>query len=342
MEHTQQKHSEIVKAYAQEVGFDLCGITSPDIIPEAKNRYIEWIKGGYHAEMGYLENIERRTNPRAVMQDAESVIMFATNYYSAEVEEQPSNKIARYARGRDYHKVIGKMLKHMCLKLAQEFPEHTFKFFVDYGPFLERPYAEKAGLGFIGKNGNLITKEFGSWVLLSEIITTLPIAFDQPAIRSCGTCTKCLDGCPTDAFITPGMLDSSKCIAYQTIENKRGDIPAPIRKQLSGWSFGCDICQEVCPFNNALRQKETGIADLKPRYASFDEMKATFIHETEFFEKFKGTPIMRAKRKGVLRNMGITSTFHATQEQEESEEVLSDQLALFFKAFMISFPEYVR
>lgn len=303
MNTTAQRNSEQVKVFAKEVGFDLCGITSADIIPEAKSRYIEWIKSGYQGEMHYLDNIERRTNPRAVLEGAQSVIMFATNYYSSEILEAKTGKIARYARGRDYHKVIGKMLKHMVLLLVNTFPEDTFKFFVDYGPFLERPYAEKAGIGFIGKNGNIITKEFGSWVLLSEIVTTLPLAFDEPAVRRCGTCTRCMELCPTDAFVEPGMLDARKCIAFHTIENKTDTIPEEVAKKLSGWAFGCDICQEVCPFNNALRQKETSQEDLKPRYTSLDEMKDAIEAEELFFETFKGTPLMRAKRRGIQRNL---------------------------------------
>ncbi len=301
---TPEETNAQVKQIAKQVGFDICGVTSPDIIPEAKARYIDWIKKGYHAEMHYLDNIERRTNPRAVLEGAQSIIMLALNYYSAQ-DEAEAYKIARYARGRDYHKVIAKKLKHMVLLLAELYPDHIFKFFVDYGPFMERPYAEKAGLGFIGKNGNLITNEFGSWVFLSEIITTLPIGFDTPAERKCGNCTRCLDQCPTEAFVAPGMLDSAKCIAYQTIENKSETIPQHIKEKQKGWAFGCDICQEVCPFNNKLRNKETTHSDLVPRYVSFDPMESSLESDEQFLEKYQGTPIMRAKRKGVRRNLDI-------------------------------------
>lgn len=304
MNRTLEKRNAEIKEIASQVGFDLCGITSPDIIPEARERYVDWIKKGYQADMHYLDNIERRTNPKAVLQGAESIIMLAQNYYSYQ-EEAEENKIARYARGRDYHKVIAKKLKHMVLLLAHAYPNHIFKFFVDYGPFMERPYAEKAGLGFIGKNGNLITDKYGSWVFLSEIITTLPIGFDTPAERKCGSCTRCLDQCPTDAFVAPGMLDSAKCIAYQTIENKTSEIPEHIKEKQKGWVFGCDICQEVCPFNNKLRNKETAEADLYPRYVQLAKDDPALQSDEAFLEKFQGTPLMRAKRRGLKRNMDI-------------------------------------
>ncbi len=296
--------SKRVKELAKEVGFDLCGLTSADIIPEARDRYREWIKEGYHGSMGWLEDVERRTNPRHVIPEAQSVIMLALNYYSEKEPEVEVGKIARYARGRDYHKVIAKMQKHLCLWLQKEFPGHTFKSYVDYGPFLERPYAEKAGLGFIGKNGMLITEQFGSYVFLAEIITSLELEYDAPGVRRCG-CTRCLTGCPTKAFVADGMMDAKKCIAFYTIENKEEDIPEVVRKAMGNRGFGCDICQEVCPFNNRLRNKETTVPDFAPRYAGITPEHPALASDEAFFNTFAGTPLMRAKRKGIRRNLGM-------------------------------------
>lgn len=299
-------HSQSIKLLAQEAGFDLCGITSSDVIPEAQDRYKEWIKKGYHGSMKWLEDTERRTDPRKVMFEAESVIMLAINYYSSEETEADSQKIARYARGRDYHKTIHTKLKHFYQLLKAAFPKEMFRYYVDYGPFLERPYAEKAGLGFIGKNGLLITQEYGSYVFLAEMITSMQLEHDAPGIRRCGTCTRCHTSCPTQAFVADGMLDAKKCIAYHTIESKEETIPEEISKKLSGWSFGCDVCQEVCPFNNRLRNKETTHPDLKPRYSSLDGMGEALLDDEAFLKQFAGTPIMRSKRKGIIRNLSAT------------------------------------
>lgn len=290
---------------AREIGFDLCGITSADVIVEAQERYKEWIHKGYHATMGWLEDIERRTTPRMVIPEAESVIMLALNYYSEKEPEVEEGKVARYARGRDYHKVIAKMQKDFCRWLSLTFPGHTFRSYVDYGPFMERPYAEKAGLGFIGKNGMLITQEFGSYVFLAEIITSLKLEFDAPGVRRCGTCTRCHTACPTGAFVEDGMLDAKKCLAFYTIESKEEDIPKEIREVMKGRAFGCDICQEVCPYNNALRNKETSVEDFSPRYAGIAPDHPALKSDEEFFSTFAGTPIMRTKRKGMRRNLDL-------------------------------------
>ena len=294
--------SQRIKELAVEAGFDLCGITDTQIVPEAVEHYKKWIQSGYHADMHYLENIERRTNPKQVLTSARSVIMLAINYYSYKLPEDESYKIARYARGRDYHKVIEKKLKHFTLLLEGEFPKEEFRSYVDYGPFSERTYAQKAGIGFIGKNGNIITKEFGSWVLLSEVLTSMTLEYDIPATSLCGSCVKCMSACPTQAFVEEKILDSNKCIAYQTIENKTESIAPNVEEKNTQWAFGCDICQEVCPFNNKLRNKETVHADLTPRYVSFSNQQQLASPEI-FLETFQGTPIMRAKFQGIKRNI---------------------------------------
>lgn len=295
--------SSLIKELAKTVGFDLCGITKAELVPEAVEHYKNWIKNGFHGEMKYLEDTARRTNPLEVMSTAKSIIMLAVNYYSYNLPEGQTKKIARYARGRDYHKYIEKMLKEFCKKLSEHFPNETFRYYVDYGPLMERTYAEKAGLGFIGKNGNIITEEFGSWVLLAEVLTSLNTVYDTPKERKCGTCTRCLTSCPTDAFVAERMLDAKKCISYQTIENKTDTIPTNVRENMKEWSFGCDICQEVCPFNNRLRNKDTTHGPLEPRYTTLEEMNQYLESDELFLEKFQGTPLMRTKRSGIKRNI---------------------------------------
>jgi len=295
------KHT--IKKYAHEAGFDLCGITSADIIPEAKDHFLKWLQHGNHATMSWLEkDTDRRTNPRKVLPGAQSVIMLAVNYYSTDLPESKERRIARYARGRDYHRVLEGMMKRLCGALKTAYPEESFRYYVDYGPLLERAYAAKAGLGFIGKNSMLITKEYGSYVLLCEIITTLASEYDTPMERRCGTCTRCLEGCPTEAISEKEGINSDKCISFQTIENKSTTIPDNIAKNMSGFAFGCDICQEVCPFNNPLRLQETTHEDLKPRYTSIEENQALTSDE-HFHNTYAGTPLMRAKRSGILRNI---------------------------------------
>lgn len=295
-----------VKELAKSVGFDLCGITDTNIIPEARDRYIEWIKKGYHGTMGWMEDVERRTNPRKVLPDAPSVIMLALNYFSSAKPESEKGKIARYARGRDYHKTIGSMQKHLTLLLQREFPGSVFRSYVDYGPFMERPYAEKAGLGFIGKNGMLITEQFGSYVFLAEILTSLELAYDAPGVRRCGSCNRCQTGCPTKAFVADGMMDATRCIAYHTIESK-DKIPEDIKDIVIERSFGCDICQEVCPYNNRLRNKETTTGDFTPRYTGITADNPALQSDEAYLATFAGTPLMRTKRSGLRKNLQLPS-----------------------------------
>ena len=297
-----QLASERIKSLCLESGFDLCGITKAEIIPESVSHLKKWLSSGFQAEMKWMEN-PRRMDPKIILPGAKSIIMLALNYYSLKIPEETNEKIARYARGRDYHKVIEKMLKSIVTDLQGQYPNEKFLFYVDYGPFSERTYAERAGLGFIGKNGNIITNEFGSYVLLSEIVTTLSLDYDTPAIRRCGSCTKCLVSCPTKAIIDERMVDSKLCISYQTIENKTEIIPREIKEKQNNWAFGCDICQEVCPFNNVIRNKETSTIDLNPRYSSFINEHESLENDEKFLQKFAGTPIMRAKRKRILRNI---------------------------------------
>lgn len=304
--------SQEIKRLAYQVGFDLCGICSPEIIPEARERYYLWLEKRYHGELDYLaKDPQRRSDPRLLLEGGKSVIMLGMNYFQPNSDLTPDEhgRVARYARGRDYHKVIAKKTKELLgmIKVAVG-PDPAFRWFVDYGPMLERAYAEKAGLGYIGRNGLLISRQFGSWIFLSEIITTLELLPDDPkAIKhgTCGTCKKCIDACPTGAIVEDRVVDSTKCISYLTIER-----PAVVSEDLIGKIgdriFGCDVCQEVCP-HNFQRQKLTKHEEfLSGGVGEFIDTRKVLAMQTreDFLSLTAGTPLTRTKLEGLQRSAG--------------------------------------
>lgn len=258
--------------------------------------------------MDYLEDYQKRVHPEQLLPGAKSVIVIAVNYYRP-VDGVPAGhgQIARYAYGRDYHKVLKNLLKQLEIFILKNSPEAKTKICVDSSPLLEKNYAVRAGLGFIGKNTTLITPEFGSFVLLGEIICDLELEYDTEKTGTCGTCTRCLDACPTKAILGPGELDARRCISYLTIETS-GPIPDEFHAAMGDRIFGCDICQEVCPYNKVNAKpvslkafKEVKIAG---QTLSLDEILAIETDE-QFLQKFAGSPLMRAKRKGLQRNARI-------------------------------------
>lgn len=325
--------SELVKSLALSSGFDLVGIAKAEVIPEAQEHYFQWLKNGYHADMQWMEkDPERRSDPQKVVEGAKSIIMLAINYYQEDPQfPEGSGRIARYARGKDYHKYLEKMLKNFTQKLKEQVSvTDEYRYYVDYGPFLERAYAEMAGIGFIGRNKLLITREFGSYVFLSEVITTLELTPDKPQPRLCGTCRACIDACPTKAIVEEmansewkitnknpltnlpsaisnqplphTSIDSRRCLPFHTIESKRETIPDEIASKMGDRIFGCDICQEVCPHNivNAKPTKHNVFTENSTAFVSASSlMKMT---EEEFKEKYAGTAIMRTGLKGMQRN----------------------------------------
>lgn len=324
--------SDRIKALARETGFHACGITIPNADPEAESRMNEWIGQGKHGNMKYLENYsERKQNFWSRFPDAESVIVLGVNYYSAARNshlgtgsarrqvlfetnaEKPvpartgtdilAGRVARYAWGKDYHQVIAKRLELLKEKIKQEAGEEVkFDSLVDTKPVLERSYAQKAGLGFIGKQTQLLSLEFGPWLFLAELITNLELEPDQPFVGSCGTCRLCIEACPTSA-IESGSIDARKCIAYLTIENKQ-EIPVELRSKVGNWVFGCDVCLEVCPYT--AKEKETDWREFTDKAGVGGEidlneliqLKTNKDHEKKFAE----TAVSRANRKQLLRN----------------------------------------
>ncbi|MBI1977716.1 MAG: tRNA epoxyqueuosine(34) reductase QueG [Candidatus Omnitrophica bacterium] len=322
---------ERVKALAQEIGFHACGVTLPKSIPEAEETFEAWRKQGKHGEMKYLEDYQvRRKQFWGRFSQARSVIVLGVNYFSSQTvpgtvakkgtdyslspfsvarnvpgtDSNLTGRIARYAWGRDYHQVISERLELLKTRLRQEVGrELFFESAVDTKPLLERTLAQRAGLGFMGKQTQLLSLQFGPWLFLAELITDLELEPDQPFQGSCGTCRLCIDECPTDAIDESGTIDARICIAYLTIEHK-GEIPEALRPKIGNWVFGCDECLNVCPYT--AKQKETSWEELKAQEGFGPELHLLELFEIKSngaYEKhFSESPISRANRKQLLRN----------------------------------------
>jgi len=295
---------------ARQLGFELVGITTADPLESERIRYLHWLTQEYAGSMSYLyRQIEKKLNPRKVMPGANSVICLGMNYYHEAYSSLSSFKISRYAHVQDYHQVLKSRLEslenyiHDCVT-----PTPLTASFVDSGPLLERQLAARAGLGFIGKNTFVINPYHGSWFFLGFILTSLELEPDDIIHVSCGNCRRCIDACPTGAFYEPYKLDARKCISFLTIENKEA-ILLELRSFLGKWVFGCDICQEVCPFNQ--KAESTSHSEFKPENGQYEvptpENLISLSNPTKFNQEFSHSPLARPKREGLLRNMIIAS-----------------------------------
>lgn len=252
-----------VKYQARAIGFHKVGIAA--IEPElGRSTLQQWLQQGYHANMTWMAN-PRRQDIRQLLPDVQAVICVALNYYTRipHSDDPTRAKISRYGWGRDYHRLMHRRLKALATWLIAQSPDIRAIYYADTGPIQDKVWAQQAGLGWIAKNSNLITREYGSWVFLGEVLTNLPLAPDRPHPQHCGTCTRCLDACPTGAIAAPFVVDANRCIAYHTIENRAETLPAAIAANLGGWVAGCDICQDVCPWNQRFA-RETDVADFQP------------------------------------------------------------------------------
>jgi epoxyqueuosine reductase len=275
-------------------GFDLCGVARAEP-GEEDARLKEWLAQGYHGDMGYME---RRRDVRDLLDGCRSVIALAVNYYTPH-EYGEGARVSRYAWGRDYHLVVGDMLDDYVARLADALPGERFRTYCDTGPVLERAWAQRAGLGWIGKNGCLISQRLGSWIFLAVVLTTAELAPDPPHPDRCGTCERCLHSCPTDAFVQPGVIDARKCIPYLTIEQWK---PIPRGVNVAPWAFGCDVCQEVCPWN--AKAKACGREDFAPRPGQDvpDLSEWVRMKGPEYRARYGDTPLSRPGRRGLARN----------------------------------------
>lgn len=301
--------TEQIRKKAIELGFSKIGFAKAEPLGQEGVRLHEWLNRGFHASMNWMEkNTDKRTDPGAIVPNARSVISLAVNYYTS-LQHSPNpktGKISRYAWGDDYHIHVTKRIHLLFESIKQIDPEADGRYYVDTGPVMEKVWAQRAGIGWQGKHTNLITKEFGSWVFLGEIITTLPLEYDAPMEDFCGSCTACIEACPTHAIDEPYVLDSNKCISYLTIEH-RGNIDDTLGKDFNNWLYGCDICQDVCPWNKF--QQTTDQPEYFPREfnkaPSIEEI--TEITQEEFSHRFKNSPIKRTKRDGLKRNAEVIS-----------------------------------
>lgn len=290
---------------ANALGFTSFGVTAAATPPDDRDRLREWLTNGYHASMQWLErNAEKRVDLQKVLPGARSVISLALNYYHPQKHSECCGelKVSRYAWGDDYHDILGDKLDRLRQSLDELAPGSKSLTYVDTGPLMEKAIAQRAGVGWIGKSACLITRGYGSWVFLGEIITTAELAVDQPHTDFCGSCTRCIEACPTDAFPEPYVLDAAKCISYQTIEH-RGDIPEQLSAHFDGWIFGCDICQDVCPWNKFARpSREMALGPREDCLCPPPE-RWTNLTPEEFKAEFANSPIIRAKAAGLSRNI---------------------------------------
>ena len=295
-----------IKAFAYSLGFHKVGIASVDSEQEdlARVRLQKWLSLGYQADMEWMASPKRR-EIKACMPEVSSVICVALNYYTPHQHSDKGEygKISRYGWGRDYHKVMHQKLKKFSNWLQTQAENVKTRYYADTGPIQDKVWAERAGIGWIAKNGNLITREYGSWVFLGEILTNLSLTADRPHAAHCGTCTRCLEACPTQAITKPFVVDANRCIAYHTIENRAKQLPEFMAAKLSGWVAGCDICQDVCPWNQRFAQ-ETDIADFQP-YPENVKPKLTElanISEQEWDRRFRASALRRIKPNMFRRN----------------------------------------
>ena len=300
-----QKHTAFIKEEAKKSGFDYCGIARAEKLNEDAFRLEKWLNKGFHGNMQYMENyFDLRIDPARLVTGAKSVITLLKNYYPGLSQNTYSPKVSKYAYGKDYHEVIKSLLKDFLEKIKTEIGEIHGRGFVDSAPVLERSWAQKSGLGWIGKNGNLITKQNGSFYFIATLITDLELLYDDPFAKDfCGTCTRCIDACPTQAILPDKVIDGSKCISYFTIELKEMLIPGDMKGKFDNWMFGCDTCQDVCPWNRFSAPSNEPSFKAIPQILDFTTKEWEELTEEQFKKIFRDSPLKRSKFAGIKRNL---------------------------------------
>jgi epoxyqueuosine reductase len=305
------KYSQMIKDEAQRLGFMQCGIAKAGFLEEEAPRLENWLKENRHGQMAYMENhFDKRLDPRLLVADAKSVISLTLNYFPSEKQTDPTApKISKYAYGTDYHTVIKDKLFLLLNFINENIGAVSGRAFVDSAPVLDRAWAKRAGIGWVGKNSNIISKKSGSFFFLAELIVDLDLVYDEPfKADHCGTCTKCIDACPTDAILSPFVVDAKKCISYLTIELKE-EIPERFSTQMDNWMFGCDICQDVCPWNR-FSAPHTEPA-FQPGQNLLQMKREDWLDITEdvFKQIFKHSAVKRTRFKGLTRNLEFIRRF---------------------------------
>ncbi|WP_297868172.1 tRNA epoxyqueuosine(34) reductase QueG [uncultured Flavobacterium sp.] len=305
MINNKEKYSQIIKAESKRLGFLSCGISKAGFLEEEAPRLENWLNNNMNGQMSYMENhFDKRLNPTLLVDDAKSVISLLLNYYPSELQNDDSYKISKYAYGQDYHYVIKEKLKELLHFIQTEIGAVSGRAFVDSAPVLDKAWAAKSGLGWVGKNSNLITQKVGSFYFIAELIIDLELEYDSPTTDHCGSCTACLDACPTEAIVAPYVVDGSKCISYFTIELK-DNLPQEMKGKFDDWMFGCDVCQDVCPWNRFSKPHNEPLFEANPDIVNFSKSDWEEITVDTFQKVFKNSAVKRTKYEGLLRNINF-------------------------------------
>ncbi|GAB3760903.1 tRNA epoxyqueuosine(34) reductase QueG [Spirosoma pomorum] len=306
------QYTQLIKAKALSLGFDFCGVAKADFLEDEAPRLETWLKNGMHGQMNYMANhFDKRLDPRLLVDDAKSVLTVLLNYYPEQpLPQEPDDyKISKYAYGEDYHFVIKDKLKSLMSFIQEEIGEVSGRAFVDSAPVMDKAWAKRSGLGWVGKHTNLINRTMGSYFFIGELILDLALEPDGPITDYCGTCTRCIDACPTDAIVGPYVVDGSKCISYYTIELKEA-IPDDVRGKFDNWIFGCDICQDVCPWNRFARPHQTAAFHPHPSLKTLSKSDWEEITDDVFREIFRRSAVKRTKLDGLKRNVAFSQPLH--------------------------------
>tara|TARA_B100002049_G_scaffold155098_2_gene115738 strand:+ start:1029 stop:1952 length:924 start_codon:yes stop_codon:yes gene_type:complete len=305
MFNNREKYTKLIKTEATRLGFMSCGISKADFLEEEAPRLEQWLDENRNGEMGYMENhFDKRLDPTLLVPGAKSVVSLLLNYFPQETQREDSYKLSKYAYGRDYHFVIKDKLKQFLHFINEEIGEVGGRAFVDSAPVLDKAWAAKSGLGWIGKNSNLLSKKTGSFFFIAELIIDLELEYDTPVTDHCGSCTACIDACPTDAIYEPYKVDGSKCISYYTIELKNS-IPESEKGKFEDWMFGCDICQDVCPWNRFSKPHNEPLFDPHPDLLQMTKHDWEEITRETFNEIFRKSAVKRTKYDGLKRNINF-------------------------------------
>jgi epoxyqueuosine reductase len=301
-----QRQTAFIKSKALELGFSFCGISKAEFLKDEAPQLEEWLKRNYQGKMSYLENhFDKRLDPTLLVPGAKSIISLIYNYYpKRDLSRGDGLKVSKYAYGEDYHIVVKEKLSALIQSLRDEIGDVGGKAFVDSAPVMERAWAKRSGIGWIGKNSLLLNREMGSFFFLAELILDLELEYDTAIKDYCGSCTACIDACPTDAIVEPYVVDGSKCISYFTIELK-DEIPVEVKGKFSNWIFGCDICQDVCPWNSFSRHHNEERFDPSPELQGMTKQQWIEITEEVFKQMFKKSPLQRTKFSGLKRNVSF-------------------------------------
>lgn len=305
MINKKETYTQLIKAESKRLGFLSCGISRACFLEEEAPRLENWLNNQMHGQMSYMENhFDKRLNPALLVDGAKSVISLLLNYYPSEHQNEDSYKISKYAYGHDYHQVIKEKLKELLHFIQTEIGEVSGRAFVDSAPVLDKAWAAKSGLGWVGKNSNLITQKVGSFYFIAELIIDLELEYDTPTTDHCGSCTACLDACPTEAIVAPYVVDGSKCISYFTIELK-DNLPQEMKGKFDDWMFGCDVCQDVCPWNRFSKPHNEPLFQANSDILNFSKSDWEEITVDTFQKVFKNSAVKRTKYQGLLRNINF-------------------------------------